>query len=139
MAFYGALMLWISMIYGLYLVGVMTELLPGDEHMPLGAHINGLLGAFGLLDMGWSLSFIRLSERLMSIAVWMTLLGALLQLSAGDAQCNPGGRWPFNLRASSSTTLSLSHGSLWWCSPRWWGLLYGFGGYESEMQVRADR
>ena len=68
MAFHGALMLWITMIYGLYLVGVMTELVPGDDAMTLGAHINGLMGAFWLLGMGWSLSFIQLSERLLSVA-----------------------------------------------------------------------
>ena len=42
MSFHGALMLWIAMIYGLYLVGVMTDFLPGNEDMTLGAHINGL-------------------------------------------------------------------------------------------------
>ncbi|MDP6933006.1 MAG: hypothetical protein QGG40_08810 [Myxococcota bacterium] len=76
MAFHGALMLWISMIHGLYLVGVMTHLVPGNEAMTLGAHVNGLMGAFWLLGMGWSLRFVQLSERLLGIAVWMTLTGA---------------------------------------------------------------
>ena len=69
-------MLWVTMIYGLYLVGVMTHLVPGDDDMTLGAHVNGLMGAFWLLGMGWSLRFVRLSERLLNIAVWMTLAGA---------------------------------------------------------------
>ena len=78
------------MIYGLYLVGVMTELVPGNEAMTLGAHINGLMGAFWLLGMGWSLSFVRLSERLLSVAVWMTLAGAWFNFLLAMIKALPG-------------------------------------------------
>jgi hydroxylaminobenzene mutase len=90
MGFHGALMLWITMIYGLYLVGVMTDLVPGNEAMTLGAHINGLMGAFWLLGLGWSLSFVRLSERLLSIAVWMTLAGAWFNFLLAMIKAVPG-------------------------------------------------
>ena len=83
-------MLWITMIYGLYLVGVMTELVPGNEDMTLGAHINGLMGAFWLLGMGWSLSFIQLSERLLSVAIWMTLAGAWFNFLLAMIKAVPG-------------------------------------------------
>ena len=90
MGFHGALMLWITMIYGLYLVGVMTDLVPGNEDMTLGAHINGLMGAFWLLGMAWSLSFVQLSERLLSIAVWMTLAGAWFNFLLAMIKAVPG-------------------------------------------------
>lgn len=90
MAFHGALMLWTTMVYGLYLVGVMTELVPGDEGMTLGAHINGLMGAFWLLGMGWSLSFISLSEQLLRVAIWMTLAGAWFNFLLAMVKAVPG-------------------------------------------------
>ena len=90
MAFHGALMLLITMVYGLYLVGVMTHIVPGDEAMTLGAHINGLMGAFWVLGMGWSLSHIRLSERLLSTAVWMTLAGAWFNFVLAMLKAIPG-------------------------------------------------
>ena len=90
MAFHGALMLWSTMVYGLYLVGVMTELVPGNEAMTLGAHINGLMGAFWLLGMGWSLSFIQLSEQLLRVAIWMTLAGAWFNFLLAIIKAVPG-------------------------------------------------
>ena len=83
-------MLWVTMIYGLYLVGVMTHLVPGDDDMTLGAHVNGLMGAFWLLGMGWSLRFVRLSERLLNIAVWMTLAGAWFNFLLAMFKAVPG-------------------------------------------------
>jgi hypothetical protein len=76
LAFHGALMLFAGMVYGLYVALVMTGDLPGHAEIALGAHLNALFGALWLLGMGWSLRFVVLSERLLRIAIWSTLIGA---------------------------------------------------------------
>ena len=76
LAFHGALMLFLGMVYGLYVALVMTDKVPGHGEIALGSHLNALMGAFWLLGMGWSLAYIKLSDSLLKWCVWMTIVGA---------------------------------------------------------------
>ena len=76
LAFHGALMMFLGMVYGLYVALVMTGAAPGHPEIALGSHLNAIFGALWLLCMGWSLKLTSLSPRLLQLAVRSTLIGA---------------------------------------------------------------
>jgi len=76
LAFQGALMMALGMVYGLYVALVMTGKAPGHAEIALGSHINALFGSLWLLTMAWSLKFVVLSPPMIRLAIWSTCIGA---------------------------------------------------------------
>jgi len=60
---YGALLLFLGMLTGLYLAAALTGKIPADGKIVLGAHLNALLGAFILFGLAFSLPMLRYSEK----------------------------------------------------------------------------
>src|SRR5438309_2209195 len=63
MARQAALLITLALFTGFLVAAAMTGKVPADGHAMLASHLNALLGAFWVLGVGFSLPWVRFSER----------------------------------------------------------------------------
>ena len=108
-----ALLLLLALLTGFYISAAAMKLIDADMNMALASHLNGLLGAFWLLGLAYSLRYCHGSEQQLSRVAaliiianysnWLiTAIKAYVQVSA-IAWIE--GQWPNNLILVSLTLL----------------------------------
>lgn len=69
-----ALLLFLGLLTGGYAAFAMTGQLPADPHAALAAHLNGLLGAFLLLGVAWSVPLLGYGDAGLRRLAWLFIV-----------------------------------------------------------------
>jgi len=76
LAFHAAVLFLLGGLTGGYLAAAQTGRIPVDPGHARGSHLNAILATFWLLGLGWSLKFVRLSERALALLAGLAILSS---------------------------------------------------------------
>lgn len=119
-----ALLVMLALLTGLLVAAAMTGKLGADPHAMLASHLNGLLGAFWMLGVAWSLPLLSLDEtglrRLVTLttlanyANWLvTAVKSFLRVAGLEANGHAANDAVFGLLTALVVLPSLAAAGLW--------------------------